>query len=508
MKDFLYDYQKQLINEKLSPVVRLQKIKLRGFKNIRSGELVFNNYKEESGYGVLDVMGIYGQNGSGKTSIIDAIYIMKRMLSGHGVSGDYSEYISRDKDPETGEPYDHAELEFLLEIRYNNGLIRRAKYALCLKRSIEENIQEDDYNQVKKKKTLIRCIPYNECISISELGEEGVKSKLLPIIDAGDPKYEPFGPGRKIKELYDKNDKDYRILCYNKIETERTGRSFIFNPATLNVFATKASMYFEVLQELQDWVNNHCYIIKDPRVETKAQLLYTGSGPIKIGVNGPVMIEDDVYPYLNIHVELVSKMLNKFIPGVGVKLIQKEATTNEHGESCHFVELRSSRDDFDFSLMAESAGIRALIGELFLIFKVIADKRALVAIDEFDAGVFELLLGQVMEYITEDSNTENKGQFIFTSHNLRVLETVNKKYLSFTTNDPDDKYYKLKGIGASNNLRNIYLRLLGDTRIVSTKDVAKKVKEVQDKELINQNAVKDFGDIVKEYYEALAKLEG
>lgn len=186
-------------------------------------------------------------------------------------------------------------------------------------------------------------------------------------------------------------------------------------------------------------------------------------------------------------------------------IIKKEATINEEGQRCRFVELRSIRDGFDFSLMTESAGIRALISELFLIFKVISDKQALVAIDEFDSGIFEFLLGQVMENITEEQSTDNKGQFIFTSHNLRVLETINKKYLAFTTNDPDDKYYRIKGIGTSNNLRNIYLKLLGDNR-ASSKDASKKVKEVQDKELLNINQLQSFGEIIKKYNEAIAKL--
>ena len=39
-------------------------------------------------------------------------------------------------------------------------------------------------------------------------------------------------------------------------------------------------------------------------------------------------------------------------------------------------------------------------------------------IDEFDSGIYEYLLGELLEIMNESA----KGQFVFTSHNLRPLE--------------------------------------------------------------------------------------
>ena len=50
-----------------------------------------------------------------------------------------------------------------------------------------------------------------------------------------------------------------------------------------------------------------------------------------------------------------------------------------------------------------------------------------------------------------------KGQFIFTSHNLRPLEVLSKDRIVFTTTNPDNRYYRLKYIGSTNNLRDVYL---------------------------------------------------
>ena len=47
-------------------------------------------------------------------------------------------------------------------------------------------------------------------------------------------------------------------------------------------------------------------------------------------------------------------------------------------------------------------------------------------------GVFEYLLGEMLNIISE----KGKGQLIFTSHNLRPLETIDKGFIAFTTTNP------------------------------------------------------------------------
>lgn len=64
-----------------------------------------------------------------------------------------------------------------------------------------------------------------------------------------------------------------------------------------------------------------------------------------------------------------------------------------------------------------------------------------VAIEKLDAGVFEYLLGELLRIISE----KGKGQLIFTSHNLRPLETLDKNFIAFTTN-PSNRYIKLTNV--------------------------------------------------------------
>jgi hypothetical protein len=77
-------------------------------------------------------------------------------------------------------------------------------------------------------------------------------------------------------------------------------------------------------------------------------------------------------------------------------------------------------------------------------------------VDEFDANIFEYLLGELLKIIESDG----KGQFIFTSHNLRPLEKLNKESLRLTTTNPDNRYITFSKIKESNNLRKSYYRII------------------------------------------------
>ena len=53
-----------------------------------------------------------------------------------------------------------------------------------------------------------------------------------------------------------------------------------------------------------------------------------------------------------------------------------------------------------------------------------------------------------------------KGQLLFTSHNLRILETIPKSNLIFSTTNPENRYIKLTSIKSNNNLRDLYIRTI------------------------------------------------
>ena len=64
-------------------IVRLLELQINNLKNVKNGKIEFSNsnIKNSLKLQLGDVLGIYGQNGSGKTTVIDALGILKSILS-------------------------------------------------------------------------------------------------------------------------------------------------------------------------------------------------------------------------------------------------------------------------------------------------------------------------------------------------------------------------------------------------------------------------------------------
>lgn len=62
---------------------RLSRIEIYNFKNIKRAKLDFKN----------SMLGLYGENGSGKTALIDVLDLVKTILCGQSVSSNFSNLI-------------------------------------------------------------------------------------------------------------------------------------------------------------------------------------------------------------------------------------------------------------------------------------------------------------------------------------------------------------------------------------------------------------------------------
>lgn len=83
-------------------------------------------------------------------------------------------------------------------------------------------------------------------------------------------------------------------------------------------------------------------------------------------------------------------------------------------------------------------------------------ERICVVIDQLDSEIFEFLFGELLSIL----KAEGKGQLIFTAHNLRALEVLEKDDIIITTTNSNNRYVKLKNIKKNNNLRDYYLQEL------------------------------------------------
>ena len=78
-------------------VVRLSSLTLKNIKNVKNGIIIMplaNERKFECSR--AEILGIYGQNGSGKTAIVDALYFLQGIITGEELDQRIIDYIDTD----------------------------------------------------------------------------------------------------------------------------------------------------------------------------------------------------------------------------------------------------------------------------------------------------------------------------------------------------------------------------------------------------------------------------
>ena len=161
-------------------------------------------------------------------------------------------------------------------------------------------------------------------------------------------------------------------------------------------------------------------------------------------------------PALEKLVAQMNLVLKEMIPGLAIVAKRISTELGPKGEDVAVLELSSLKSREPIPLRYESEGIKKIISVLNLLICVYNEASVTVAIDELDSGVFEYLLGELLRIISQ----RGMGQLIFTSHNLRALETMDRACVAFTTADPKDAYVHIKASQAAMNLRDLYYRML------------------------------------------------
>lgn len=441
------------------PVIRIQKAVLNNFKGVEHGEIVFNCGRQFVPYGTKsDILGIYGQNGSGKTSFIEALNILRGLMLGAKIPGMYAGCIARGKE--------YSKLEFTFELQYKNEDVRKVVYEFCLAVIEKEKYNEAEHYEKRGEETENQRYPYDICVfdeKFSVSGSiDGEKVKMQQVINTACSGV-PFGPASKHKYFIGSNSGQLTELELNKRLATRQARSFIFMKETLDIFERygENSVYCQMLREL-NYFSEHLFHVVDTRSSGFIRLNYAFplysryGGQVILSADKPSTVSAEVYRGLCDEFKNMNIVLTQLVPGLSIGVKSLAPVLLKGGKQGRIIELIADRDGMELPLRDESDGIRKIVSVLSLIISAYNDESCTVAIDEFDAGVFEYLLGEILETFEESG----KGQLIFTSHNLRPLEVINKNFLCFTTANPINRYIRLKNIGNSNNLRSTYFREL------------------------------------------------
>ena len=439
------------------PYVRIKRIELTNFKGVRHGAIDFNCAKEFVPFNTKsDILGLYGQNGSGKSSLVEAIDLVKGIISGASISPYYTRFI----DVLAG--FSVISIEF--DFQYRNGDVVSVSYEakLEVKEKCDNHFDDESNFAINRKDDADKSyLAISDEIIKTNLYADGSLGRIHTIIDT---KKNLLCPDSLVSYYYDKTDSNLlEELGYLKRSLYNDSQSFVFNHAvseSLNLLNTEeaSSRYYEILAELKEFASFYLYVTGS---RAPGSVSYRTGVPVYVTDQyKPFMLgsKDNIIPDKFFHstertISMLNIVLESLIPDLRLK-INATPTKDKKGRDAKYVQIMAVRGEREIPLDYESDGIIKLVTMLGAFILAFNQGSTTLVVDEFDSGVFEYLLGELLE-IFESSG---KGQLIFTSHNLRPLEVLDKKFIRFTTTDADNRYYKLKNVGNSNNLRDLYLR--------------------------------------------------
>lgn len=442
----------------IESIVRMVDFKITNFKNVNNGSLNLINKRKDFSSSIL---GLYGQNGSGKTALIDAFQILKLLLCGRQVPDKYADYINVNSDC--------SKFHFHFQIDAGNNGTYEVYYDFSLKAAksiVEPNMPIGD------TATTIKTQIYDEVISYSFTSDTLKIRKSIFIDTSSDGIFSPAG---KYELLFGKDKELKKNLLLLKALTSNSSQSFIFSREFLQNLRNKKndeketdsiySLHKYILDRLVYYGNCELFIIATSNsgvlslnVLPIAFRYKSGNhgavGSLALHLNGPSEVPEDTFIMINDIIKNMNTVLTQIVPGLTIGIMDMGLTVSADGVKNHSFQLMSNKNNKQIPLCYESEGIKKIISILQLFIIMYNVSSITIAIDELDSGIFEYLLGELLRILSE----KGKGQLIFTSHNLRPLETIDRGFIAFTTTNPDNRYIRLSNIKENNNLRDFYFR--------------------------------------------------
>ena len=211
-------------------VVRLSSLTLKNIKNVENGTIVMPLANEQDFKNVkAEILGIYGQNGSGKTAIVDALYFLQSIMIGETLDPTISDYITTDAM--------NAEVNAEFKI-FGEGVLYEAGYHIVFSKVDDEVTIEREY--------------LNGAIS-----QDGHRTSKNIFMDYQKVQSDViFKPLKRLEELIGKDKNVKMDLLVARKMAEKSNCSYIFGKDSRDIFFKKNDQfknYALVIQALFDF---------------------------------------------------------------------------------------------------------------------------------------------------------------------------------------------------------------------------------------------------------------
>lgn len=432
--------------------LRLAEITMKDFMGVEYGELTFSRLKrdwnDENEFWKSNVIGIYGPNGSGKTTVVESLQLLKDVIDISNTRLD-SKYRRQLKQPLSGHYIrvgaDAAELTFLFHCCSDEGPIGKSfRYAFSITGEDPFKIENELFQVIDETEKVIHSLSTNDIPeNTADFFEAFADSdQTIPSLTNNTSisndmslmlQYDKILPEPQAKEARICFHQFTEIINYNLIILfDDLAKAMLRNDSEqtssipLIPFST-----FPYFLDLKDGC-----IIRVPHI---SDLKDTGS---------EILLRQ---------ISFLSDTLETLVPDISLSV------RNEDNRFMIYVE----KDDISIPFAKESYGIKKLVYLCCYLPVLFQSPAYMLIFDELDEGLFEHLLGSLLLAVQDKA----EGQLIFTAHNLRPLQCLKHGSIRFALlpSDSDkakdqtkktNQYSEINCLNKRSNLRDIYYKIL------------------------------------------------
>lgn len=472
-------------------IVRLQQITIENYKNIKHGSFNMPTFNSNYEFTSLkpDIIGIYGQNGSGKTAVIDALFLLQSLIKGKDLPENLYDQIHTESDT--------AKFQFAFSIQSDKEAEINDRGAIIDDRAIvfySFSITKITKENIIEEKSSNNVFISNETIKVKDyVNTEWTDLKTLLELNNFEKNTNEtinLRPQKLLDKIVSyKNITMNKLYIDNELSKEK-GLSYIFSKKFREFFQQEDiktriknktlyddTKYTDIILLYYSLTHITGFVMEDMFIVLNINNAFLNAnlsipfifkipdnlGTISIGLEKKTSISKRKFEVLKKIIKQMNIVLSSIIPNLMVDIKEMGIELDDNANEILAIELISVRGEIKIPLRNESAGILKIISILSALINIYNNRSFFLAIDELDSGIYEYLLGEILDIISN----YGKGQMIFTSHNLRPLEVLESKSIVFTTTDSNDAYKKPTNIKRTNNLRDVYLRTieLGNDKI-------------------------------------------
>ena len=441
---------------------KLINLVLEGIKDVEYGEMKFpvfaDSKTEEDEFDNASVVGVYGYNGSGKTALIDVLQLLWYFVwyKTTDVNLKFKDFACKWCDSS--------------KISYSFLLIEgdfNAKIDYILEFKDSSNVLERSFDLLKETVSYSLYDKINDCYS----------NKITPLqIDYCKQDTEQIISEKiylSLSSIFsDEKDKFQKAveLQTMKNQCSKNGMSMVFSDEFFNILISskneKAREVSNIIKHLFTALKQGLFVYS-AKMDAESNLGSSsligmstiGYGTLKLPLDSSFEMKEDMFEHYQAFVEQINVLLKAFVPSFDSKLAKLDnyLKDGDNGsQNTLRVQYVRLYGDKPIPFSSESNGIKKLVNIASALINAYSDTKVILAIDELDSGIFEYLLGQILDVLGEGL----KGQLLFTAHNIAALSVLDKTQLYFTTTNPKNRYIRLRNMSTEGNPENFYLRAL------------------------------------------------